>query len=115
MQFLVRNRVLIVDSFGAKANEFQDRLSGLLSLEHDLYEVTSKLAPSNIEKVLPTKMKLMPVSECQNDPSPYSDSSLIIPASMTLEPVQIPGGSNGKNAGIKTVINFLSVLPALLL
>jgi hypothetical protein len=102
--------------FDTTAKQYQGRASGLISLEHDLYEVTAKIAPVNIDKVLNTKMVLMPVSECQRDSAPYSDKSLIIPPSMTLPPVTKPGGVNpGQNSGIKTVINFLSILPALLL
>jgi hypothetical protein len=116
MVLQVKWLLMYLDLFDTAANRYQDRASGLISLQHDLYEVTSKIAPATIDKVLDTKMILMPVSECQRDSAPYSDKSLIIPPSMTLPPVTKPGGINpGKNSGIKTVINFLSILPALLL
>lgn len=75
-------------------------------------------APSVIDALLTTKMMPMPLSECVNDQAPYSDASIVLPKSGTVEKVPIPNDGKGTvtqpngSSGLSIGVSLLSIFSA---
>ena len=73
-------------------------------------------APSVIDALLTTKMFPMPLSECIDDPAPYSNPRIVLPKSGTVEKVPIPNGGKGTvtppSSGSAIQISIMSIVLA---
>lgn len=93
-----------------RANQAKLINSGIIALQHDLYEATVDRAPGVIEEVLKAGLNPMTVAECMNI-QPYSDSSIVLPKSMSV--IGSYNGTTGSRNSATT--NPRSLIPIMLL
>jgi peptidoglycan/xylan/chitin deacetylase (PgdA/CDA1 family) len=88
---------LFLDKATALSNQ---GTTGVLSLQHDLFQRTQEMAPGIIEQILTTKMIPQSVAECVRDFRPYADKSIVLPNSM----VAFKGKSNSSLSMLMIII-----------